>query len=124
MLVRIGVGLNAGRSDRDTAPVASDGLLTDWPIPTGRPAKGRGVEWRSAAGWLNEPPVWGWSSHPILEDGRLICLIGGSNSVVVAFDQNTGKPVWQALNAPDIGYAPPMVWTVDGERQSCGILTH
>ena len=33
-----------------------------------------------------EPPLWGWAAHPLLDGNRLICLVGGSNSVVVAFE--------------------------------------
>jgi outer membrane protein assembly factor BamB len=66
---------------------------------------------------LAEPPVWGWAAHPLLDDQRLICLVGGSNSVVVAFDKDNGKVLWQALTAPEIGYAPPTIHTISGKRQ-------
>src|SRR5690348_8936887 len=32
-----------------------------------------------------KPPAWGWSAHPLLDEDRLICLVGGSNTAVVAF---------------------------------------
>jgi len=66
---------------------------------------------------LEEPPLWGWSGHPLLEDNRLICLVGGTNSAVVAFDPSTGKEIWRALTAQEVGYAPPMVYEVAGRRQ-------
>lgn len=53
----------------------------------------------------------------MLEDDRLICLVGGTNSVVVAFHKNTGKVLWRALNAQEIGYAPPVILNVGGTRQ-------
>lgn len=62
-------------------------------------------------------PVWGWAAHPILDKERLICLVGGTNSAVVAFHKDTGKELWRALNTLEIGYAPPMIYTVDGKRQ-------
>jgi outer membrane protein assembly factor BamB len=62
-------------------------------------------------------PVWGWAAHPLLDGDRLICLVGGNDSAVVAFHRNTGKEVWRALTAKEIGYAPPMLVTVGGKRQ-------
>ena len=64
-----------------------------------------------------EPPTWGYAAHPLLDGNRLICLVGGSNSAVVAFEKNTGKVVWQALTAQEIGYAPPMIYEIAGRRQ-------
>ena len=65
-------------------------------------------------------PLWGWAAHPLIEGDKLICLVGGTNSEVVAFDKNTGEEKWRALSvkAPNvIGYAPPMVFTVGTKRQ-------
>jgi outer membrane protein assembly factor BamB len=64
-----------------------------------------------------KPPAWGWAAHPLLDGDRLICLVGGSNSAVVAFHKNTGKELWHALNAVEIGYAPPVIYTVHGHRE-------
>lgn len=66
---------------------------------------------------LDDPPLWGWAAHPLLDGNRLICLVGGTNSAVVAFDAGTGKELWRALTAREIGYAPPMIYTVSGQRQ-------
>jgi outer membrane protein assembly factor BamB len=66
---------------------------------------------------LSKPPVWGWSSHPLLDGQRLICLVGGTNTAVVAFDKDTGKTLWTALTAVEIGYAPPVIYTINGRRQ-------
>jgi outer membrane protein assembly factor BamB len=46
----------------------------------------------------------------------LICLVGGTNGAVVAFHKDTGKELWRALTAPEIGYAPPMIYAVGGKR--------
>jgi outer membrane protein assembly factor BamB len=62
-------------------------------------------------------PVWGWAAHPLLDGDRLICLVGGSNSAVVAFQKDTGKEVWRALNAVEIGYVPPIIYTIHGRRE-------
>lgn len=64
-----------------------------------------------------KPPAWGWAAHPLLDGDRLICLVGGSNSAVVAFQKDTGKELWRALNAVEIGYVPPVIYTVAGRRQ-------
>ena len=62
-------------------------------------------------------PVWGTSSHPLIEGDMLICVVGGEGSVAVAFDKRTGKELWRSLSAPLPGYAPPVIATIDGERQ-------
>jgi outer membrane protein assembly factor BamB len=64
-----------------------------------------------------KPPVWGWSSHPLLDGDRLICLVGGSNTAVVAFQKDTGKELWRALTAQEIGYVPPVIYPINGRRQ-------
>lgn len=44
-------------------------------------------------------PEWGWSASPLLDGDRLICLVGGAGSTVVAFHKDTGKELWKALTA-------------------------
>lgn len=66
---------------------------------------------------LDEPPAWGWAAHPLLDGPRLICLVGGTNSAVVAFDKDTGRELWRALTTHEIGYAPPMIYEIAGRRQ-------
>jgi outer membrane protein assembly factor BamB len=61
-------------------------------------------------------PVWGFAAHPLLDGDRLICLVGGKN-VVVAFQKDTGKVLWQALSAREPGYCPPLIFDVGGKRQ-------
>jgi outer membrane protein assembly factor BamB len=62
-------------------------------------------------------PQWGFSGHPLIDRNRLICLVGGKGSVVVAFDKDTGKELWKNLDAKEPGYAPPMIYTFNGKRQ-------
>ncbi len=66
---------------------------------------------------LTEPPLWGYAAHPLLDGPRLICTVGGSNSVVVAFDKDTGQEIWRALSAREIGYAPPVLRKINGRRE-------
>ena len=62
-------------------------------------------------------PTWGFASHPLVDGKKLICLAGGEGSVAVAFDKDTGRELWRALTAKEIGYAPPMIYTFAGKRQ-------
>jgi outer membrane protein assembly factor BamB len=64
-------------------------------------------------------PMWGFAAHPLLDGDKLICLVGGKGSVVVAFDKNTGAEKWRALSVEhsDVGYAPPMIYRAGGVRQ-------
>lgn len=63
-------------------------------------------------------PVWGFSATPLLDGQQLICLVG-KNPAVVAFDKDTGKELWKALqlDTMEIGYCPPMIYTIGGKRQ-------
>jgi outer membrane protein assembly factor BamB len=67
--------------------------------------------------FTGEPPVWGYAAHPLLDGDRLICLVGGTNSAVVAFHKDTGRELWRALDAREIGYAPPVLHAVNGRRE-------
>lgn len=69
------------------------------------------------ADYAKTPPGWGFSGHPLLDGDRLICLIGGVDSVAVAFHKDTGKEIWKALTADEPGYAPPMIFDIDNQRQ-------
>lgn len=60
---------------------------------------------------------WGFAAHPLIDGDRLICMVGGENSAVVAFDKFTGKELWRAGSAEDPGYCPPVIYTIGGKRQ-------
>lgn len=62
-------------------------------------------------------PIWGHSAHPLVDGQKLICIVGGEGSVVVAFDKNTGKELWKALTAREQGYCMPMIFDINGRRQ-------
>jgi outer membrane protein assembly factor BamB len=64
-------------------------------------------------------PMWGFAVHPLLDGDKLICLVGGEGSVVVAFDKDKGTQKWKALSVDgsDIGYCPPMIFKVGKTRQ-------
>lgn len=62
---------------------------------------------------------WGFSSSPLVDGNRLICLVGGvPDAKVVAFDKMTGKEIWRALSSEtDLGVAQPVIVTAGGTRQ-------
>src|SRR5262249_42720823 len=62
--------------------------------------------------------VWGFSSTPLLDGNQLVCRVG-KKPAVVAFDADTGKERWRALEVVngDIGYCPPVIATLGGKRQ-------
>jgi len=62
-------------------------------------------------------PLWGVAAHPLIDGQKLICVVGGKDSVAVAFDKDTGKQVWKALSASQQGYCPPMIYEIGGKRQ-------
>jgi outer membrane protein assembly factor BamB len=69
------------------------------------------------ASYKVEAPLWGFAAHPLIDGDRLICMVGGKNAVVVAFDKNTGKELWKNLSAKEPGYSPPMIVQAGGKRQ-------
>jgi len=62
-------------------------------------------------------PIWGFSSHPLVDGQKLICVVGGEGSVAVAFDKDSGKEIWKGLTAKEQGYSPPMIYEFGGRRQ-------
>ncbi len=62
-------------------------------------------------------PTWGFAGNPLLDGQKLICLVGGPGSVVVAFDKDSGKELWRALSAREPGYAPPTMIEAGGTKQ-------
>lgn len=68
----------------------------------------------------DQSPVWGYSSNPLLDGDRLICLVGGQGTTVVAFHKDTGKELWRALDSKGehgAGYSSPMIVEAGGRRQ-------
>ncbi|MFO1063618.1 MAG: PQQ-binding-like beta-propeller repeat protein [Pirellulales bacterium] len=70
------------------------------------------VVWQKnlATTYKSESPIWGHSASPLVYGNLLICLAGGEGSVVVALDKQTGKEVWRALSASEIGYCAPTIF--------------
>ena len=64
-----------------------------------------------------DTPVWGFSSHPVVVDGTIYCIVGGSGSAVIAYDAATGTEKWRALSSSEPGYGTPAIIDRNDERQ-------
>lgn len=63
-------------------------------------------------------PTWGMVAAPLVDGDQLISLVGGSDgALVVSFEKTTGREIWRALEDPQVGYCPPMIFTLGGRRQ-------
>ena len=64
-------------------------------------------------------PAWGMTSAPLVDGGRLICLVGGEGDAkVVALDKLTGKEIWRALAShSEPGYCQPVIISQGAVRQ-------
>jgi len=62
-------------------------------------------------------PIWGFSSHPLVDGELLYCMVGGDGQTVVAFDKMTGEERWKALSASAVGYCPPSMIESAGVKQ-------
>jgi outer membrane protein assembly factor BamB len=66
---------------------------------------------------FERPLAWGWAASPLVDGDNLICVVGGKKAGVVAFNKTNGDTVWQAIDAKEIGYASPVRYECDGQRQ-------
>ena len=64
-----------------------------------------------------KPALWGYAAHPLIDGKKLITLVGGEGSHVVAFDKDTGKEVWKAGTQTEPGYSPVLITKAAGQRQ-------
>jgi outer membrane protein assembly factor BamB len=67
--------------------------------------------------YQTKSPLWGYSSHVLVDGNKCYSMVGGKGSAVVAFDKDTGKEVWKALTAKELGYCPPTIYDVGGRRE-------
>jgi outer membrane protein assembly factor BamB len=61
--------------------------------------------------------MWGYASHPLIDDDKLICIAGGTGTHAVALDKNTGREIWRTLTSPEQGYSPPVIIDAGATRQ-------
>jgi outer membrane protein assembly factor BamB len=59
--------------------------------------------------YLTKPAIWGYAGHPLVVGDNLICIAGGSGSLVVALNKHTGQETWRALSSSGQGYSPPVL---------------
>ena len=63
-------------------------------------------------GW--RPPAEGTSSSPLVQDGRIYLMIGGTKEkAVAALDAATGKTIWTAQE-DRASYSSPVRWDFGG----------
>jgi outer membrane protein assembly factor BamB len=63
-------------------------------------------------------PTWGSSASPLADGDQLIMLVGGlQGALIVSFDKTTGRELWRAIDDPEVGYCPPVIFTFGGTRQ-------
>jgi outer membrane protein assembly factor BamB len=61
--------------------------------------------------------LWGYAGSPLVDGQKLLCVVGGPGSHVVAFDLNSGEEIWKNLTSTDQGYSPPIIIEAGGVRQ-------
>jgi len=62
-------------------------------------------------------PIWGFCSHPLIIGDLLYLMVGGEGTTIVAFDKNSGKQIWGALDSDEAGYCQPILITAGGVQQ-------
>ena len=61
--------------------------------------------------------LWGYASHPLIDGGKLICVVGGKGSHAVALNKLDGSEIWRTITSPEQGYSPPTIIEAGGVRQ-------
>lgn len=69
--------------------------------------------------YASKSALWGYASHPLIDGDRLIVIVGGEGTHVVAFHKATGEEIWRSLSSDpeQKGYSPPSIATIHGVRQ-------
>ena len=93
--------------------LGATGLLTALDASTGKLHWSRNIVDDSGA----KPPMWGFSSSPLVVDGAVIVYAGGADPKgLLAYRTDTGEPAWTAATGP-ISYSSPQLINVGGESQ-------
>ena len=82
-------------------------------------AKSGKVLWQKSfkSDYALDVPEWGCAAHPLIYKDLLVCIVGGVEMTVVAFDKRTGEERWRALSASRPGYCPPVIAKIHGLEQ-------
>ncbi len=67
-------------------------------------------------------PRYGVCSSPVVVEGRVIVLAGGSGSAVVAYDIATGEPAWKGLDEPASSASPIIVTRGEKEQTRTDVV--
>lgn len=111
----------AGDGPRATPTIAGDrvytmgstGLLNALDLATGRELWSHDVPEENGG----RVPEWGDACSPLVVDGLVVVCAGGSaGRSLVAYDAETGEPVWHGGDDAS-GYASPLVAELGGVRQ-------
>jgi outer membrane protein assembly factor BamB len=93
--------------------MGAKGRLTCLAASDGKPIWSRDVVNESGG----TPPQWGYSTSPIVVDGKVITFAGGENEQsVMAYDATSGNPVWKRGGGA-YTYSSPHLLTINGQRQ-------
>ena len=94
--------------------LAPDGAIVSLDAETGKEIWARNV----LKDFKGTNCTWGLSESLLIDGKRVICVVGGEKTSIVALDKDTGKAVWKSPGIGDKpGYASPIVVEDDGLRQ-------
>jgi len=108
------------------SPTWHDGRVY-YATPTGRVGCVRATDGRAVwdvnvrTKFGSEGTEFGFASTPLVEDGRVILPVGGTNAAMVALNAADGSTLWTNGNDP-ASYCPAFPITLDGRRFVVGFL--
>ena len=63
-----------------------------------------------------ETPIWGYAGHPLVDGNLVFCVVGGTGTLVVAFDKDSGEEAWRSMSG-NPSYCPPTLFQLNGKKQ-------
>jgi len=92
--------------------IGANGILHAWNLTNGANL------WRmdTRQQFNSDKGFFGVACSPLVEGGAVILNIGGAGAGVVAFDQVTGKVLWQSTSE-EASYSSPTAATIGGQRR-------
>jgi len=79
-----------------------------------------GGEVNPIGGGLTQPSPLGWgnAAAPLVDEGTLVCVVGGKRGLFAGLDKTTGKLLWRSAGVPDQApYASPVEAKIGGVPQ-------
>jgi outer membrane protein assembly factor BamB len=68
-------------------------------------------------------PQYGFTSAPLIDGDKVICVAGAADACIVALNKKTGQTLWTSIGLSDPAhYRSPIVFDFQGVRQ-CAVLT-